>query len=120
MEKVLWDMIQAERYSTTFLKKDSTKNVNSETFKLYEEVFQIHKISRDQFVESYKFYLSRPDIMKTMLDSLSNMASRKRSDVYKFQKKPDIKLETHPAINLKSNSALKLKEDSMKQKFHAQ
>jgi hypothetical protein len=96
MEKVLWDIIQAEKYSTTFLKKDSTKNIKLETFELYDKIFQIHKITRDQFIESYKFYLSRPDMMKTMLDSLSIKAGRKRTDVYKLQKKPEIKLNKIP------------------------
>lgn len=118
MENVLWDMIQAERYSTTFLKRDSTKDNKLETFKLYDEVFQIHKITREQFVESYKFYLSRPDIMKTLLDSLSTMASRKRSEVYKLQKKPEIKpeikLNTNPGIKLRTSTELKLKADSVK------
>lgn len=84
MEKVLWDMIQADRFSTQFLLKDSaTKNVKLETFKMYEKVFQLHKISRDEFVRSYKYYLQRPDITKVMFDSLALRSNRQRDTLYK-------------------------------------
>lgn len=84
MEKVLWDMIQADRFSTQFLLKDSaTLNVKQETFKLYEQVFQLHKISREDFIKSYKYYLARPDITKVMFDSMSTRATRLRDTLYK-------------------------------------
>ena len=81
MESVLWDMLEAERYRTTFI-KDSAK-IKAETFKLYAEVFAIHQITKDQFIKSYKFYMSRPDIARDMFDSLSTQANRRREDMYK-------------------------------------
>jgi hypothetical protein len=84
MENLLWDMMLADRYSAQFLLKDSaTKNVKLETMKLYEQVFQLHKISRQDFVKSYKYYLNRPDISKVMFDSLSARGSRNRDHLYK-------------------------------------
>lgn len=84
MEKVMWDMIQADRFSSQFLERDSVikKNIKTETFKLYEKVFQLHKITREEFVHSFKFYLSRPDINKVLFDSLSARADRRRTEVY--------------------------------------
>lgn len=83
MENVLWDMMLADRYSAQFLLKDSaTKNVKLETMKLYEEVFQLHKISREDFIKSYKFYLNRPDITKVIFDSLSARGGRSREQLY--------------------------------------
>jgi Domain of unknown function (DUF4296) len=80
---VMWDMIQADRFASQFLGKDSLQHVKTETFKLYEEVFQLHKITKDEFVHSYKFYLSRPDINKVLFDSLSSWSNRQRADMYK-------------------------------------
>ncbi|NII27112.1 DUF4296 domain-containing protein [Pseudoflavitalea sp. X16] len=83
MEKVMWDMIQADRFSSQFLEKDSAKlNVKTETFKLYEKVFLLHKITRDEFVHSFKFYLSRPDINRELFDSLSAHANNRRAEMY--------------------------------------
>lgn len=84
MEKVLWDMIQAERYRETFV-RDSAKDLKKETFTLYAQVFKIHEISKEEFVKSYKFYMSRPDIARTMFDSLATRANRRREELYKPQ-----------------------------------
>ncbi|THU31972.1 DUF4296 domain-containing protein [Niastella caeni] len=82
MQKVLWDMIQAERFRETFI-KDSSQDLKAETFKLYAQVFEIHKVTKDEFVKSYKFYMSRPDIARDMFDSLATQANRRREELYK-------------------------------------
>ena len=76
-------MIQADRYATIVLSRDSTKNLKEETFVLYEQVFSIHKINRQQFVKSFKFYMERPDISQVMLDSLATKANRRREEMYR-------------------------------------
>lgn len=83
MEKVMWDMIQADRFSASFIIRDSAKvNVADETFRMYDKVFQVHKISKDEFVKSFKFYLDRPDISKKMFDSLVSYGQKKKPEVY--------------------------------------
>ena len=76
-------MIEADQFSKQFILKDSAKkNVNVETMKLYEQVFQVHHITKDEFQKSYQFYISRPDILKVLLDSLSVQGSRRMTEVY--------------------------------------
>ena len=87
MEKVLWDMILADRYSAQFLARDSAKlDVKAETFKLYEQVFQLHHVSHEQFIKSFKYYLNRPDITRSMFDSLVVNANRRREEIYRSRK----------------------------------
>lgn len=84
MELVLWDMLLAERFSVLYQLKDSaTKNVQLQKFELYDQVFAIHKISKDDFLKSYKYYLGRPDISKVMFDSISVRAERQKVNNYK-------------------------------------
>lgn len=84
MEKILWDMMLADRYSNQYLLKDSaTKNVKLETIKLYEQVFQVHKTNRSEFVKSFKYYLNRPDLTKVIFDSLAARGNRNRDTLYK-------------------------------------
>lgn len=84
MEKVMWDMIQADRFSSQFLERDSVakKNIKTENLKLYERVFQLHQITRDEFAHSFNFYLSRPDLNKVLFDTLAARANRRRAEVY--------------------------------------
>ncbi|MDO6429685.1 DUF4296 domain-containing protein [Flavitalea sp. BT771] len=83
MEKILWDMMLADQYSANYLVKDSARvNVKMETLKLYEEVFRLHKVSRDEFRKSFQFYQERPDITRTMFDSLLAKGNRARIENY--------------------------------------
>jgi len=83
MQKVLMDMIQAERFRDGFIVYDSSKDQKTETFKLYAQVFELNKISKDEFIKSYKFYMSRPDIAREIFDSLSSQAARLREGLNK-------------------------------------
>ena len=83
MEGILWDMILADRFSSQFLAKDSAKiDVKKETLVLYEQVFQIHKVKKEEFIKSYKYYLSRPDITKVLFDTLASRSNRRKNAVY--------------------------------------
>lgn len=96
MEGVMWDMILADRYAITYLPMDSVKrkDIKTETLKLYDQVFQVHKISREEFIKSYKFYLSRPDISKVMFDSIASRANRRREEQY--NKPPETPVPSAP------------------------
>ena len=77
-------MIQADQYSKQFIIKDSAKkNVSIETMKLYDEVFHIHHITKDEFQKSYQFYIGRPDILKVVFDSLTAQDNQRMQEVYK-------------------------------------
>jgi hypothetical protein len=89
MEKILWDMLQADRYVNTFIMqgKDTTGEKKKQAAIFYDRVFKIYGISRDEFIKSYKFYLGRPDITKVMFDSISARAERRRAEAHMFKSK---------------------------------
>jgi len=82
MQKILWDMLLADRYTSQFLAKDTTKIIKIENLRLYDQVFQIHKITKTQFKESFEFYLQHPKLTKVMFDSLNAGANKMRGEVY--------------------------------------
>jgi len=71
MREIIWDMMRADQYVAAFLMKDSTHNRKAESVKLYDEIFYIHKITREQFKTSFDYYSSRPDLLRPILDSLA-------------------------------------------------
>jgi hypothetical protein len=71
MEEIVWDLMRADQYASGFLLKDSAHNKKDESVKLYEEIFYIHKITREQFKRSFDYYTSRPDLFRPIIDSLS-------------------------------------------------
>jgi Domain of unknown function (DUF4296) len=104
MEGVLWDMIQADQYSTLYLAKDSARmakdsthlakdsthlakdstriNLKMETLRLYEQVFRLHQVSREEFRKSYQYYLDHPALNQVLFDSLTVKGARLRTESY--------------------------------------
>jgi hypothetical protein len=82
MQNVLWDMIQADQYSTFFAKDSAHVDLKLENMRLYDQVFQLHHITREKFDKSYKYYMAHPDLSQTLLDSLQAMGNRLRAEYY--------------------------------------
>jgi hypothetical protein len=82
MQNILWDMVQADQYSA-YLAKDSARvNLKLENMRLYDQVFQLHHISREKFTKSYKYYMAHPELTQTLMDSLLAMGNRIRTENY--------------------------------------
>src|SRR5450432_537551 len=79
MQKILWDMIQADQYSDMYLAKDSGDKAKRETLTLYAQVFQLHKVSREDFQKSFQYYIDRPDLSRSLFDSVLKLGTNARS-----------------------------------------
>lgn len=78
MQAVLWDVIRADVFTNEFIKKDSTKNAVAENLKLQQQAFAIHKVSREDFYESYDYYKAHSAAFKKIMDSMVLKAERDR------------------------------------------
>jgi hypothetical protein len=89
MEKMLWELIQADRYEESFRSRiDSTDSLRKLGYlRLYEQVFKVNDVSREEFFHSYRFYLSHPNITSVMLDSIARQSERMRDELYKREPK---------------------------------
>ncbi len=83
MQKVLFDLIKADEFLTNFAVKDSTINLKTRRISLYEQVFTIHHISKDDFYKSYRYYQQHPDKNKVLFDSLYAVVDRKKIEEIK-------------------------------------
>lgn len=75
MRAVMWDLIRADQYLSDYLLKDSAISKNDQSIRLYEEIFQLHHITKDQFKKSLNYYSSQPDLFRPLLDSLAKRTS---------------------------------------------
>ena len=76
MQKVMWDVLRADAFAFDFIKRDSTKKPEVENVLLQQQVFAIHKVSKEEFYKSYNYYKVHPDLMQPLLDSMVNKATR--------------------------------------------
>ena len=70
MKAIMWDMVCADELYAESATKDSTLKIKKDNFRLYQQVFAIHKISKNTFYSSYRYYQSHPDEYKILMDSL--------------------------------------------------
>jgi Domain of unknown function (DUF4296) len=79
MQAVLWDVIKAEAFTNDFIKKDSAKNAAAENLKLQQQIFAIHRTTKDVFYKSYDYYKTNTPVFKVMLDSMIAQAGRNKN-----------------------------------------
>jgi hypothetical protein len=78
MQKIVWDILQADEIAFQNKLKDTTILLKTESFKLYDQVFAIHKISRDRFYKSYSYYQRHPDLYKSLMNGIRSIADKER------------------------------------------
>lgn len=73
MQAVLWDIMRADQFLSDYvLNKDTSLNKITERLKYYQQIFTIHKISKEKFQKSFSFYSTRPELLKAIMDSIAS------------------------------------------------
>ncbi len=76
MQAVLWDVLLADEVAGFYIQQDSAMHALEKHANLYQQVFQIHKISREDFKRSLQFYESHPNLLKPVFDSLQKKSEK--------------------------------------------
>ncbi|HMU45726.1 MAG TPA: DUF4296 domain-containing protein [Chitinophagaceae bacterium] len=72
MKTVLWDMIRADQFLQNYVfAKDTSAKKKQESISLYQQVLNIHGISKEKFEKSFAYYKSNPQLIQSIMDSLS-------------------------------------------------
>lgn len=78
MQAVLWDVLRADVFTYDFITKDSAKKPEAENVKLQQQIFLVHKTTKEAFYKSYEFYKSHPSLLQPILDSIISKASSEK------------------------------------------
>lgn len=76
MKQVTFDLIRADEFLNNFVSRDSGVDMKYKTIEMYEQVFAIHQVSRQQFYKSYKYYQQHADEQKQLFDSIYTLGTR--------------------------------------------
>jgi hypothetical protein len=82
MKLIVWDMMRAGALAENNYPKIND-TLKLKTTKLFQQVFAIYGISKDEFYKSYRYYEEHPDKNKILMDSVSAYANRQRQELYK-------------------------------------
>ena len=75
MGAVLYDVIRADEMADFLQTNDSTYRIFSKRASLYDTIFRLHAVNKQAFQQSLNYYQGRPDILKSILDSLQKRVS---------------------------------------------
>ena len=90
MRHIIWDLMRADKFTETYIIKDTTRNKKTESIKLYEQIFRIYNTNLEKFQKSLTFYEGRPDLLKVIIDSLRSNEKYVMEDQYKETKSKPI------------------------------
>ena len=77
MKPIVWDMMRAGVLAQNLSGIDTVK-LRKQSESKYQEVFSVYGITKDEFYNSYQYYVEHPDKQKILLDSVVSYANRKR------------------------------------------
>lgn len=80
------DLIKADEIVNQQTYGDSAVGIKNKREILYQKVFQIHKVSKEQFKKSFTFYQNHPDLLKVVLDSMYEQIKREAADTVQIRK----------------------------------
>ena len=90
MEAVLYDIMKADQFLADFvIRGDSGLDKSTESLKLYEKVFALHHISKEEFIKSYSFYETHPALLKVIMDSISRSKTEAPTEMIRQPVLPD-------------------------------
>jgi len=83
MKIVMFDVLRAQELANLKYGWDTT-TMNTNMPVMLQQVFDIHKISKDDFYTSFRYYEAHPDKNKELFDSLGTYTDRAKQDIYKM------------------------------------
>lgn len=86
MEEVLMDMAIVDSYAENINTLNSTDKKTNWLSVESDKVLAIRKIEKKDFLNSYKFYKSRPDLLKVIIDTMHNKLQRNKDKIYNAEK----------------------------------
>lgn len=88
MEEVLTDVIKADVFTQDFVPRDTSLKPAVENVKLQKQIFAYHKVTKEEFYDSYDYYLKHPDEIVPILDSI--FAKQNRPQTVEKASKPKL------------------------------
>ena len=82
MKPIVWDLLRAGSLSDIQYRKDSAHFVQKST-ELYQQVFRVYGITKEEFYKSYDYYKLHPDKNKILMDSVMAYANHEREKLFK-------------------------------------
>jgi hypothetical protein len=103
-QKVLTDVLLADALSTERSFKDTSVKIKDVNAAYFLKIFEIHGTTKNEFMRSYNFYLSRPDLLRVISDSVSAVLNRENLRITTDTVKPKPNGNNSPKIRIRDGN----------------
>jgi hypothetical protein len=114
MEAVLADVMMADALNQERTIRDSLLYLPKENVSYFKKIFQLHAVTKEEFEKSIQFYTKRPDLMRTIIDSVTAVVSRKNT---LLEAKKDSIAIKKDSVAIKKDTVI-IKKDTLKSKLN--
>jgi len=112
MQGILWDLMRADQFLNDYvLNNDTSLNKTTESLKYYQQIFAIHKTTREEFQHSFSFYKSHPSLLRSIMDSISTRGSESASRLARPDSVP-IPIPIAPVQDTVTKNPVKIIQDT--------
>ncbi len=80
MKVIVWQLMQADEYYTRNSVVDSTWRTSRKNVQFYQQIFDLNKVSREQFYATMSDLEKHPIEFKIFMDSVSAFSKREKTD----------------------------------------
>ena len=78
MKVIIWQLMQADEYYTRASLVDSTMKINKKNIQLYQQIFDLNKVSSVQFYNTIDYLQKHPIQFKVVMDSVTELSKREK------------------------------------------
>ena len=76
MQKVVWELMKSDDYYIRISLSDSSLKGKHKNIELYEQVFQLNKITAKDFYATIEYYEKHPILFKELMDSVGSVSKK--------------------------------------------
>ncbi len=109
MRLIIADLMKADQFLANYAFKDTVSDKIQERYKLYQQVLDIHHVSKDNFWKSFSYYKKNPGQFGELMESIQKILSpailpsdkinkRKLTDIDTVTNLPTIEADTKEEI----------------------
>ncbi len=78
MQKVVWQLMQADEYYTRVSIVDSTWKIRKKNIEFYQQIFDLNKVNRVDFYNTIDYLQRHPVEFKELMDSVNELSKREK------------------------------------------
>jgi hypothetical protein len=78
MKVIIWQLMQADEYYTRASLLDSTMKINRKNVQMYQQIFDLNKVTSVQFYTTIGYLEQHPIEFKIVMDSVTALSKREK------------------------------------------